>query len=235
MFRRMVIIDTETGGLDPLKSSLLSVAAVLLDDDLQIMDTREWFVKEDPLILTEGAWKVNKIDPADIFERGVSALQVTDELSQFVKGHRCEKGKAVIGGHNVTFDIGYLRRLEAMAAREDKRALGWYDSTFSFRFWDTFIVSRLLFLQGRMDKPLTSLSHSCNYFGIEIGNAHRALDDAIATAKLTQRLAGISGEPMSAVTEDPEPEPAEPAIPEEKPEPKPKEEAADGAAKSIFD
>lgn len=184
---RVVIIDTETGGLDPQRHSLISVAMVLLDDDLNITGQREWLVLEDPLHICKAAWQTNQLDLQEYYAKAQSPYRVITEVNEFIDDYRTEKGRAVPGGHNVTFDMRFLKRMALLSSNQQAHA-EWVDKTFTYHSFDTHQAVRLYSMVCGLDEPLTSLGHCCEHFGIEIGNAHRALDDAVATAKLTRIL-----------------------------------------------
>lgn len=182
---KFVVIDTETGGIDPRHESLISVAAVLVDD-LNIVAKREWFVLEDPLVIRQGAWNTNRIDLADYFSKAVPPVQVVSEFESFVSEWRTEKGRAVPAGHNVEFDVRFLGRLGWLA--NDQR---FADRLFTYHRLDSHSLMRALHVAGLVTELPTSLKHCCDYFGINIEGAHSALPDAIATAELIAQAVSL--------------------------------------------
>ncbi len=58
---RLLFIDTETGGLNPNKHSLLSLAMVVWED-MEIIDSQELLINDGKLSVTEEALSINKID-----------------------------------------------------------------------------------------------------------------------------------------------------------------------------
>ncbi len=58
---RLLFIDTETGGLNPDKHSLLSLAMVVWED-MEIIDSQELLINDGKLSVTEEALSINKID-----------------------------------------------------------------------------------------------------------------------------------------------------------------------------
>lgn len=189
--QKIVVIDTETGGLDYRNDSLLSLAAVRVDEDGEIAGSREWYVLEDPLHLNKRAWETNRI-PLDVYyTQAKTPLIVLRELDQFIYDWRVEKGRAIPAGHNVKFDLDWLKRLEALAVKQqgnagnDWKALGWINRTLTYHSIDSASLMRLLYMGGHTKEYLTSLTHCCDYFGIPLGDAaHGALADAEACAKL---------------------------------------------------
>ena len=201
-----LIVFVRPLGLRLLRNSLLTIAAVKIwvsKDEFRIDDKREWYVKEDPLSLTEGAWNAHKIDLSEFFNKALPPVDVLQQIDTFIDNWRQEKGRAIPGGHNVGFDIGYIRRLEKLASMADRRFDGWINRRLTYHHWDTMAASRLLHLSGHIPVNLTSLSHHCEYFDIPLGEAaHGALADAEATAILTGKLVAMTAGGAPGVKKD---------------------------------
>jgi DNA polymerase III epsilon subunit-like protein len=60
--KKYLVIDTETGGLDPEKNSILSIAGVLWEPGKTIEPVFDMYVKEHFIDVEPAALKVNKID-----------------------------------------------------------------------------------------------------------------------------------------------------------------------------
>ena len=181
----IVVVDTETGGLDPARHSLLSVGVVLLEDG-GIADSREWLVREpdEHLCVQAEALAVNRIDLVQHLEQAQPPAAIAAELAAFIpRAYRSRKGRALLAGHNVGFDYGFLTRLARLAGDP-----GLLDRTFHHRTLDTASIMHFLELRGELPVNPGSLSRACRYFGIEHNGAHTALGDATATALLLERL-----------------------------------------------
>ena len=177
---RLLVIDTETGGLDPAVHSILSLGATVYpyapgDPEFSVL------VKETPFVVDAGALGVNKIslvehhagadDPAAAWFKFMDFVQTVSNLERLF-------GKFVLAGHNVPFDIGFLRRLHRLAG--DTRP---FDSLFSHRFEDTMTIGRFLARCGAPIKRF-GLADLLEFFGLKNEAAHTALADARATAQL---------------------------------------------------
>lgn len=181
----IVVIDTETGGLDPSRHSILSVGAVLLHDG-GITGQREWLVREPDahLSVQEEALSVNRIDIYDHLDNAQEPAEVADELARFIpRQWRVYKRRALLAGHNIGFDIGFLNRLGRLAG-----ITGYVDQLFHHRTLDTASILHFLNLRGELPLNPGGLNKACKYFGIVNDNPHNALGDAIATARLLARL-----------------------------------------------
>jgi DNA polymerase-3 subunit epsilon len=180
---KLLVIDTETGGLDPLNHSLLSWAGVVWEDS-KLTSEMEVFVKEDPITATLEAMEINRIDLRTHHERALPPGVAMRRISTFVTNNFSVSEKVVLVGHNVTHDIGFTKRLFRMTHPER------YDQLFSHRSLDTASILRFLFLLGLVPESATSSTGGFKHFGIEVpaGERHTALGDARATALLLTRM-----------------------------------------------
>ena len=166
-----VALDLETTGLDPARDSIIEIGAARFRGN-EILET--WSSLVDPGTHVPGM--VSRLTGiTDEMVQGQPTLSmVAPSLLNFI-------GEAPIVGHNIGFDVRFLQM----------HGLPVYNLTI-----DTFELATILLpLQGRY--TLTSLSQS---LGIELENAHRALDDAIASARLFQALVEYASNlPLSVV------------------------------------
>lgn len=180
---KILFIDTETGGLDPTKHALLSVGVCVLENG-EIRHKMEFPVRNynESLVCEETAMAVNKIDLYQHNMVAISEELVVDSLIALAASIAEPGEKCVVAGHNVQFDIGFLK---AMFDRCDEK---WSDY-FSHRALDTAGVMQFLSVAGIYGGMSTSLDAGLAYYGIEMeGQRHSAMADAIVTAKLFQRL-----------------------------------------------
>ncbi len=158
----IVTLDLETTGLDPTTDLIIEVGAVRSLDG-KILETFGTLI--DPGIpIPPRVTAITGISDDDI-QGAPTIREVLDELRQFV-------GTSPVMGHNVDFDLGFLRRYHIA---ETNTAI------------DTYELAAVLFPTAPRYN-LTSLTES---LGLQdLTNAHRALDDAIATMNLYQHLWG---------------------------------------------
>ena len=60
---RILFIDTETGGVNPNKHSLLSVGLVVWDASEGIVYSNEMFIKSKEYVVTNTAQRINHFNP----------------------------------------------------------------------------------------------------------------------------------------------------------------------------
>jgi DNA polymerase-3 subunit epsilon len=153
------VIDVETTGLSANSHRILEMAIVRTDSGGQVLD--EWVCRFDPEGPV-GATHIHGIRDADV--RGAPRFaHVLPEISTRLAG-------AAIAGHNVTFDLAFLRTEYARAGW----ALPHLPAACTLEHsWD-----HLPHLNRRR------LADCCDAVGISLQHAHSALHDARATARL---------------------------------------------------
>ncbi|MBN1266916.1 MAG: DEAD/DEAH box helicase family protein [Anaerolineales bacterium] len=159
MFKEIVALDLETTGLDPTSDAIIEVGLV------RFTPRR---VEEELSIL------VNPGMPLSSFITQLTGI--TDEMLADAPRFRDVRaqvedfvGKSPVLGHNVEFDLRFLR----------KHGLFEYNEAL-----DTFaIASVVLPNAGRYN-----LAALASALGVPIGNAHRALDDAQMTRQIYLRM-----------------------------------------------
>jgi DNA polymerase-3 subunit epsilon len=176
---RLLVLDTETGGLHPETDALLSIGLVDWQDGA-ILRQQEILVDTEGLTCDTKALAVNHIDLDAHHAYSVSR----DEAARQIRAFCQPMGRPWITGHNVQFDISFVRRLftpEALRA------------TFSHRVLDTMQVLAYLGHTGKIPDGIGKLDQAIAHFKIEVpdGQRHTALADAVATARLYTALLGV--------------------------------------------
>ncbi len=179
----MVILDTETGGLDPLHHSLLSVGLVSGDGRHQL----EFYVIEPTIVSDPRSMKVNRIDLDQVRASGLTPGAAVDRIEAFLDGLGLGR-PVMVAGHNIAFDIAYMRRLYRLAGRKVPR-------DFSHRTVDTHTLLWALSAVGRLPPDVTSSDQAFRHFDIAPPDEmrHTALGDALATRDLVARLLETMG------------------------------------------
>lgn len=177
---KLIIVDTETGGLDPTKYSILSLGAVVWEDGA-IKDSFEVFIAEPELCVEPEAMAVNRIDIDWLHKHGLPPQDAVKKFKLFLDKNfeNYRKEKISVAGHNVGFDISFIKRLYTFT---DYR----YEDMFSHRTLDTAGIIRFLTIAGKLQLDSPSSNAAFKYFNIPIeeGKRHSALADAMATADL---------------------------------------------------
>jgi DNA polymerase III epsilon subunit-like protein len=179
---KLLVIDTETGGVDPDRHSILSLAAVLWEDG-EIRGEVEILIAEGDLMVTARALEINRIDLVAHSRQAIAPRVALALLLDFVSKHYRQELAAGEQVAIVGFDLGFLKRLCRIAGAE-------FPSVFSHRVLDTASVLRFLSLTGLLPAKAVASNGAFEYFGINIQaeTRHSALGDARATAELLTRL-----------------------------------------------
>jgi DNA polymerase-3 subunit epsilon len=185
----ILVLETETGGIDPDRHSLLSIGAVVWEDGRRGAEI-EILVAEPELTVTARAMEINRIDLVAHARHAAAPAEalamltrfVADQFSQaFASGER-----VVLAGHNIGFDVGFLKRLFRMTGSD-------FEAVFSHRVLDTASILRFLSLAGLAPEGVAASNEAFRYFEISVPAAdrHTALGDARATAELLTRLVDL--------------------------------------------
>lgn len=175
----LIFIDTETGGIDPQTHSLLSIGCVAWEQGHGVIDTFEIFIKSKKYCVTSGAQKINKFNEELHNQKAVSQKEAINSLLYFCSKY--SNGLANLAGHNTQFDIAFIKKL----LRDNRRS---FSKHFSHRIVDTYSIIRYLQDADKIELELSSSASAFKHFGITVQGRHTALGDAMATAKLYEKL-----------------------------------------------
>lgn len=173
---RMVVIDVETGGLDPERDALLSIGAV---DSM----TKERFYSRmrplESLRVYEAALKANGFERKSLFDSELlSELQCMEEFRAWLFLH----GPAVIAGCNVKFDIAFINAALTRSLINDDQL-----TRHAFDLQTLALTAHILGaieLPIKHDMPSMSLDSILSTVGLSRsagGHVHNALEDAALT------------------------------------------------------
>ncbi|MCF6765228.1 ribonuclease T [Thiotrichales bacterium 19S3-7] len=174
-----VVVDVETGGLDPDKHALLEICAIFIYLDHQChyraSETLHFNIKAHPKTeIVPKALEINGIKPGHPFRAEVEEAQALKQtftyIRKHIKKHHCSR--AVLVGHNAPFDLAFIQKA---AARNSIKRTPFH----SFSTIDTVSLSALLYGETVLSKALAKA-------GIEFdeNHAHSALYDTEKTAEL---------------------------------------------------
>lgn len=157
------VFDTETTGLNPNEDSIIEIGAVIVKDG-KITETFQSFINPHKK-LTEKIIALTSITDKEL----VSAPELEDVLSDFYKF----SASSALVGHNLKFDYDFISK----AGKP-------FDFIFENEQYDTLaIAQRLLSLRHYR------LEDVAKYYSIVNEGAHRAIYDALTTAKIFIKFA----------------------------------------------
>jgi len=160
MDNRVIVCDLETTGLDPKFDKIIEIGLVSLEKGVV---TEKYHSLVNPGVkLKLNIKRLTGLDDADL----VNAPLIEDIMPQILDFI----GEDPIAGHNVQFDMSFLAFARGLPITNHS--------------YDTLELARLLV-------PFASsyrLESLCQELNIELVTSHRALDDALATAYLLEKL-----------------------------------------------
>lgn len=174
-----VVVDVETGGLDPKKNALLEIAAVILgmDADGKLMRKETIHAHVQPFEggrLDEEALKITKIDPYHPFRFALEEKEALEKIFVPVRAalqeHHCQR--AVLVGHNAWFDLFFLKA--AVSRCKIKK-----NPFHAFTSFDTATLGALAFGQTVLARAVQASGET-----FDQNEAHSAIYDAEKTADL---------------------------------------------------
>jgi DNA polymerase III alpha subunit (gram-positive type) len=162
------LFDVETGGLDPTKTSLLSLYGIFLDKDLNILHTVDYFLVPDDGIyhLDKAALNVNKINVVEHMKTAVLYSVAQKELIHLFNVYTdFGKFKMLPVGHNMRIDILFFIQHLMKGDRE------LFETYMSHGYLDTKSNAQLLKMAGLIpEKVQTALNSLAKYFDVKIDN-----------------------------------------------------------------
>lgn len=172
MKTRLIVVDTETGGLRADRHALLSIAAVDSEGGEAfhslVRPSADWLVDEEAL-------KVNGLSLDFLRDAGRAEVVV---MNEFVKWMQARKG-AVFAGANPSFDVAFL---EAAAKRNGMEWRAGRTLDLRAAAWLAYETKGLELQMDKNDNPKLSLDSISQALGLSrSGEKHDALEDALLT------------------------------------------------------
>lgn len=174
------VMDLETGGLSPNKCAVTEIAIIVLDNNFNVVK------KYGQIVAPYGeyehqakAMEITGLTMDVLMKEGKGYMTVYKEVEDILKSAKNGKRKPVIVGHNIAFDLSFLREFFRFCG-------GDFDSLVEPVYIDTMWMMRLN--HGHEDLPNHKLSTCCEILGVTLTDAHRALQDTMATADLFRSL-----------------------------------------------
>lgn len=110
-----IVVDVETGGLDPATDALLEIAvlAINMQENGEVIPgelKHHHVIPFDGSHISKDSLTINQIDPMHPFRFAVTERQALEEIFDFVENIRKAAGcsRCVLVGHNAWFDLHFL-------------------------------------------------------------------------------------------------------------------------------
>ena len=163
------VVDFETTGLNPETDRIVQLAAIIVNEEGNIVDSFDTIVKpESPSEYQHGAEHIHGIS-AEQVSGGMPLRNALEQLWSINAGH-------IFTAHNAAFDLGFLHAESERVGIEGR---------IEFHI-DTLELSRRA--TGADTTRRHNLLALCEHYGIERDQVHDARSDATATAQLLMHL-----------------------------------------------
>lgn len=182
--RKFLILDTETGGIDPEKHSILSVAGFGWSMGEEPVELFDILIREDPLWVDARSMDINHIDLNRVVREGLDPKDAVELIDRALLPFFGES-KACLVGHNIGFDIAFLKKMYTKAWRGKR-----FDDHFAYRSVDTSTILTFLMEARVIPSGKPSSDRMFEMFGIEVPeeDRHTARGDALATVKAFEAM-----------------------------------------------
>lgn len=169
MINEYVVVDLEMTGLSAKTDQVIEIGAIKVKDN-KIIDSLGCLVNPGCKIPTRVVELTGITD--EMVQNGMDREYAMEKLLKFIDGH-------ILVGQNINFDYSFMKQW----AVNHKRPL-------EAEACDTLKIAREL-LPPDQPKKLDAL---CQYFGIERTREHRAMDDAVETWQVFEKLKDLAVE-----------------------------------------
>lgn len=190
---RFLAFDTETTGLDKNKCNILTAHFIILDKNLNIIDSLDLKIKHQIYTVYAKALEINKINIVE-HNNNKDSLYINDasrKLKQFLLKNK-GKNRYIPLGHNIQFDIDFVKSTNLI---DD----AFYSEHVSFNAMDTITIGLFLKSCGLLPESQSlALTSICKYLNIESDTAfaHNAEYDIKMTISLFKKFKEMYNIPL---------------------------------------
>lgn len=196
-----IIFDFETGGLDSKKNPITEIGLISIEGGISLKKISSYQKMiapyDEKLIYDEKALKITGITMEMIEEDGEKIETVALEILKEFEKANIHQGKTgllpILVGHNVQFDIDFLMHLMYWGLKKTKldyqielekvlHGRRDFHGNFQPTYIDTWTYLKSWF-QGEQELTDYKLSTLISKLGLDINNAHRAMNDVIPTVE----------------------------------------------------
>ena len=180
--KNKLVIDCETTGTTPGRHSMIEFAAVLYENGVA---TKTYHFHQAPTkSVSLGALKYNGMRIADFVKLQQQQMQAGTNFGGFIDFCFDLPKDTVVCGHNVAFDMNFLK------AEADQFGIEDLTSVLPYKTLDTKVIAMFLEDAGIISPDNNSLSGLAEYLGIKYKSEalHGAMYDAELTGKVYSKL-----------------------------------------------
>lgn len=180
---KILWIDCETTGLDPIKNDIITLSA-MIEIDKKVIDSIDLKIQPHSWDnIEDSAMRVNRISRGELgtFDKPLKALNKLKNFLGLYVNKYDRKDKLQPAGYNVVFDTNFLSQFFSKC--DDKYYGAWVD----YHKLDVASIVQFLHLKGVLDLDNYKLVTVAKALDIDF-KAHDAKEDIIATRKICYKL-----------------------------------------------
>lgn len=182
MYERLMILDTETGGLDPEQHSLLDIGLVVIDENNNVLFEYESLIKsvDGTYHIHPLAYEMHKITPQMCDEKGKLPKEIIADMAK-IRDTFFDGKPITIIAHNSAFDLGFVKKMFKENSTEKEYA---YNKVISRNALDTASMTLQLMRMGVLKlEGRPSLDALIEHYNVKQNSEkrHGALFDAQQT------------------------------------------------------
>ena len=167
-------MDTETGGIDPLHHSLLTVCLVVTDNRLNEIAVREWAIAHSTYSVSNEALRVNGINLVNHHAEGLPIATVGMQMGEWLQQHSNGE-KFTPLGWNVAFDVAFIKQIP----------LDW-GSLLRYSVLDVQSINQMKHIKH--GTAVGSLHSTAAQYELNVSGAHTARADVLLTLSVLRHL-----------------------------------------------
>lgn len=171
---RIAVFDTETTGVDPREARIVTAAIALLNRDGEIAERYDWLLDpgvEIPLPAVQVHGISTDVARTSGIHAEVGIAQIVERVTEMLA-----RGFPIVA-YNAPFDLSLL------LAEAHRYGIAWPETIAPVI--DPLILDKQFDRFRRGKRTLTAVAA---HYGVDIGQAHDAGDDAIAAGRVLHRL-----------------------------------------------
>lgn len=186
----ILFLDIETTGLNPYSNQILQVSARFDKDGDEISSFNRMIAMSKPVSASAmvsnpmlasqvslGALKVNRRSILNNLE-GMSESGALEQFLDWIVELATKYDKFVVCGHNVHFDINFLKQRSLYLGYSD------FDDLFGHRYLDTATIGLYLMEKGVLPIEKAGIDNLVEYFGLNNEKLHDSEIDVEMTANI---------------------------------------------------
>lgn len=164
MYKQIFVFDVETTGLDHKNNQIIELGGLLLNEKLEAFKQISTFVKYNGK-LEEKIIEITNITDEMLLD-GIDESELAKMLDEIITP------ETLIVAYNVQFDIGFLISLL---------------DRYGYEFKNNAVLDCMVVYKERHPYP-HRLVNAIETYKLDAVNSHRALDDAVATVLLFEKM-----------------------------------------------